>query len=100
MLSVSAALVEQIVATQTHWHSQCEVLDKLSDEGYRDGGLFLSMWLCLSLTKGIQKKSLMAFTNSKDLLAFNLGKVLKDHIKKFGIAPHPEVALQSLATSH
>ena len=96
LLLLLAVLWEEVVASQTHWHY--EVLDNLSVKGYRDGGLLLSMWLCLSLTKGIQKKSLMTFMNSKGRLA--LKKVLSDHVKKFGFAPHPEVALKSLATSH
>ena len=63
-------------------------------EGYRDGGLLLSMWLCLSLVKGVQKKSLTMLTNSEAL-----EKVLKDHVKAFGLSPHPEVAMQDLTNT-
>ena len=71
-----------------------QVLDNLKPD-YKDGGLLLSMWLCLSLAKGIQKKSLTMFTTSNNQKKFET--ILKDHIKKFGLVPHPEVALEAMA---
>ena len=72
----------------------CQVLDNLKPD-YKDGGLCLSMWLCLSLVKGIQKKSLTTLTTSKNQKKFET--ILKDHIKKFGLVPHPEVVLKAMA---
>ena len=59
---------------------------------YRDGGLLLSMWLCISLVEGVQSKPLALFTDKKSAFV----KTLKDYIKLHGVSPHPDVALRQM----
>ena len=59
---------------------------------YKDGGLLLSMWLCITLTKGVQSKPLAMISNQTGTFVQEIKKYTDTH----GLSPHPDVVLRCL----
>ena len=104
IVSRSKPVDQEVIPKEEHVFARCALSDSVCMRGldvsqvlkqvpsYKDGGLLLSMWLCITLVEGVQSKPLAMFTNQQGAFA----KELKKYIVTHGLSPHPDVALRCL----